>query len=123
MFAKACGSKAEPKFEYLMEYKGIKVVLTDHVRQRSRERHGMPIEQMKTYFQHVINGIDDVGFVPSEYNQEVFIYSKTFQRGMIIAFRRDYKNQSNRRIALVAVTVYPYGRALPAHPDTEVIYV
>jgi hypothetical protein len=83
----------------------------------------MPIEQMKVFFQHVINGIDDTGFVPCEYNQEVFIYSKLFQRGMIIAFRRDYKNSKNTHTCLVAVTVYPYGKSQPAHNDTEVIYV
>ena len=83
----------------------------------------MPVETMIHYFQHVINGIDDTGFVPVEYNQEVFIYSRAFQRGMIIAFRRDYKNKTNVKLVLVAVTVYPYGKSLPAHPDTEVIYV
>ena len=109
------------KFEYLMEYKGTKIILTDHVRQRSHERHGMPIEQMKTYFQHVIDGLTEFKWV--EYNQEIFVYSRAFQRGMIIAQRRDFKNQGNREMVLVAVTCYPYGRALPAQTDTEVVYV
>jgi hypothetical protein len=111
------------KFEYLMEYKGRKVIITDHVRQRSRERHGMPVEQMRVYFQHVIDGLDACDFKPVEYNQEIFVYSRAFQRGMIIAFRRDYKNQDSSKLAIVAVTCYPYGRAVPAQPDTEVIYV
>ena len=109
------------KFEYLMEYKGIKIILTDHVRDRARKRHGMAVEQMKTYFQHVVDGL--AGFKWVEYNQEIFVYSRAFQRGMIIARRRDFKNQDNGSMALVAVTCYPYGRAVPAHPDTDIVYV
>jgi hypothetical protein len=107
----------------MMEHRGVKVILTDHSRQQALRRHGMPIEQMKVFFQHAINGIDDAGFMPEYYNQEVFIYSKTFQRGMIVAFRRDFKNQDNWHICLVAVTVYPYGVSRPAHKDTVTIYV
>jgi hypothetical protein len=104
-----------------MEYKGVKIILTDHVRVQARKRHGMPVEQMKTYFQHVVDGLEDFKWV--EYNQEIFVYSRAFQRGMIIACRRDYKNQQNQRLGYVAVTCYPYGKSLPAHPDTEVVYV
>ena len=111
------------KTEYLMEHKGLKVIITDHVRTRARQRHGMPIEQMKTFFEHMINGLEETNFKPVEYNQEVFIYVRAFQRGMIMAFRRDFKNQSDGNVHLVAVTCYPYGRSIPSHPDTEVIYV
>jgi hypothetical protein len=116
------GSNNTPvKFEYLMEYRCTKIVLTDHVRTRAGQRHGMPIEQMKVYFQHVIDGLD--GFTWTHYNQEVFVYSKAYQRGMIIARRRDHKNQASNKMVLVAVTCYPYGKSIPAHPDTEIIYV
>lgn len=122
MFDRACARPDEPKLEVLMVYKGVKVIVTDHVRKRAVERHGMPIEQMKTFFEHVINGIADVDFKPVEYNQEVFVYSRAFQRGMVIAFRRDFKSDDGN-MCIVAVTCYPYGRALPAQKDTEVIYV
>jgi hypothetical protein len=122
MFDQACQRPAAPKVEYLMEYKGRKVIITDHVRQRARERHGMPVETMKTYFQHVIDGLDACNFKPVEYNQEIFVYSRAFQRGMVIAFRRDFKSD-NQNLVLVAVTCYPYGRAVPAQADTEIYYV
>jgi hypothetical protein len=118
-FDQACAKPV--KFEYLMEYKGIKIILTDHVRDRARQRHGMPVEQMKVYFQHVIDGLVDFPWV--EYNQEIFVYSRAFNRGMIIARRRDFKNQGNRDMAYVAVTMYPFGRGYPAQKDTEVVYV
>jgi hypothetical protein len=118
-FDQACAKPV--KFEYLMEYKGIKIILTDHVRDRARQRHGMPVEQMKVYFQHVIDGLVDFPWV--EENQEIFVYSRAFQRGVVIARRRDYKNQGNRDMAYVGITLYPYGRAYPAQKDTEVVYV
>jgi len=108
------------KLEYLIKHNGRPVIITDHVRQRARQRHGMPIEQMKTYFEHMVDGIDQSDFVPVEYNQEVFIYVRAFQRGCVVAFRRDYKTFAS---SLIIMTMYPYGRSIPSHPDTEVIYV
>jgi len=121
-FQKACERPEQPKVEILMEYKGVKVIVTDHVRHRAAERHGMDVEKMKVYFEHVINGIQDSGWEPVEYNQEVFVYSKIFQRGCVIALRRDFKS-SSKDLAMVLVTMYPYGKALPLQKDTEVIYV
>jgi len=120
---KACGGNREPKLEYLLEYKGRKVVVTDHVKQRSQERHGMPVSEMKTYFKHMIDGIDQTEFKPVEYNQEVFVYVRAFLRGCIVAFRRDFKDHSNKDLILAIVTMYPYGRSIPSHPDTQIIYV
>lgn len=119
-FAQACARPKPVKFEILMEHKGTKVILTDHARQQARKRHGLPIEQMKKFFILAHDALQDFKWV--EYNQEVFVYSRSHQRGCIIAARRDFKNQQDRRLGYVVVTVYPYGISRPAHPDTEVIY-
>lgn len=119
-FSQAC-TKPEVKFEYLMEHEGTKYILTDHARAQAVKRHGMPIEQMKSFFIKAHKGLS--AFTWTEYNQEVFVYSRSYQRGCIVAARRDYKNQSNQRLGYVIVTVYPYGISKPAHPDTEIIYV
>ena len=122
LFNKACAKPAAPKVEYLLEYKGRKVIVTDHVRNRAQERHGLAVEHMSTYFKHMIDGLAETEFVPVELNQEVFIYVRAFQRGCIVAFRHDYKSNS-KDIVLVAVTMYPIGKNKPMKPDTEVIYV
>ena len=106
----------------MIEHKGVRVILTDHARQQAVHRHGMPIETMKTWFQQAIDMLADTDFIPETYNQEVFIYNRAFQRGMIVAFRHDFKSD-NHKIALVAVTVYPYGKNRPAHRDTVTLYV
>ena len=110
------------KKEYLLDYKGRKVIITDHVRQRARQRHMIPIEQMKTYFQHMIDGIDQSDFVQAYDNQEIFIYVRAFQRGCVVALRRDFKDQSNRDNVMIVMTMYPYGKMHPMKTDTEVIY-
>lgn len=114
---------SNPKFEYMLEHKGWKVILTDHARQQAVKRHGMPIEQMRRFFVGAIDGIIEADFQVQEYNQEVFIYSRSFCRGMIVAFRRDYKNPNNKNLALAVVTVYPYGAQSPAHKDTQTVRV
>jgi hypothetical protein len=81
----------------------------------------MPVETMKDFFVKVIEGLED--FFWSEYNQEVFVYSGHYQRGAIVAYRRDFKNQASREMCLAVVTIYPYGKAQPAQPDTEIVYV
>jgi hypothetical protein len=37
---------------------------------------------------------------------------------MILAFRRDFKNDERVDLAMVVVTVYPYGKAVPMQRDT-----
>jgi hypothetical protein len=81
----------------------------------------MQVETMKNFFVRVIDGLK--GFNWSEYNQEIFVYSGHYQRGAVVAWRRDFKNQASRDMCLAVVTIYPYGKATPAHPDTEVVYV
>ena len=108
------------KVEYLMEYKGVKIILTDHVRDRARQRHGMLVDQMKIYFQHVINGLVDF---PWEYDdQEIFVYSRAFQRGVILTNRRDWKSSGQSK-CYVIVTMYPYGKGRPVKSGTRVVHV
>jgi hypothetical protein len=76
---------------------------------------------MKDYFIRVVDGLSDFDW--KEYNQEVFVYSTHYQRGAVIAYRRDIRNQDSREMCLIVMTIYPYGKATPAHKDTEVIYV
>ena len=109
--------RSEPKFEYLTEIKGTKIIMTDHAKSQSLSRHGLKLDQCKQWF---IDMVDTWASVPvREYNQEVFVYSYKWQRGMILAYRRDFKNDRDD-LAIVAVTVYPYGVASPAKHDTEV---
>jgi len=111
------------KFEYLTEHRGVKVILTNHARQQAYQRHGLPIESMKLWFTQAIDKIRQTGFEPEYYNQEVFVYNRHYQRGMVVAFRRDNRNVESDKLCLVAVTCYPYGKSFPAHRDTKTIRV
>jgi hypothetical protein len=81
----------------------------------------MPVERMKDFFIRVIDGL--ANFTWKEYNQEIFVYSSFYQRGAIVAYRRDFKNQASREMCLAVITIYPYGKSTPAHKDTEIVYV
>lgn len=107
----------QPKFEYLTEIHGAKIIMTDHAKKQCQARHGLKLEQCKQWF---VDMTDVWASVPVEYeNEEVFVYSYKWQRGMILAYRRDYKNETRNDTAVVAVTVYPYGVASPANKDTR----
>lgn len=108
----------KPNFEYLTELNGcLKVILTRHAKDQCQKRHGMALETMKTWFTDSQKVIGDIPVV--EYNQEVFVYNRKWQRGMVLAFRRDSKNPRSDRLCLVVVTVYPYGKSVPFRTDTE----
>jgi hypothetical protein len=108
------------KIEYILEHKGMKVIMTDHARTQARKRHGMPVEQMDLYFRKIVDGLIDF---PWEYdNQEIFVYSGHYQRGVILTCRRDFKRPGISR-CYVIVTMYPYGKARPIKEGTRVIYV
>jgi hypothetical protein len=108
------------KFEYMVEHRGIKVILTNHARNQMSSRYDMPIERQKKFFLACIDGLAEQGWAPDFENHEIFIYSKAMRQGIIAAFRRDF---NNNKMALVVVTVYPSGRRKGAHSDTEVVYV
>lgn len=112
----------EKKLEYVMEHKGFSVINTDHANRQAKQRHGMTVNQMKDFFTIVIDFIKAGNFEIMEYNQEVFFYSTKYQRGMILAFRRDFKENAEG-MCIVCVTVYPYGQSRPMKDDTEAIYV
>ena len=108
------------KFEYLTEIHGTKIIMTTHAKGQCRKRHGMPLDSMKQFF---IDTADTWGSVPVvEYDQEVFIYSTKWHRGVIVAYRRDWRNATRKDLAIIVVTIYPYGKSKPVHPDTEVYY-
>ena len=110
------------KFEILMEYQGKKVIITDHAREQNRKRNDfVDIESMKDYFMRVVDGLVEYDW--KEYNQEVFVYSKSYRRGCIVAYRREFKHPDDPRMHYAIVTVYPLGSSAPMKPDTEVIYV
>jgi len=110
------------KFEYLTEIDGLKIIMTDHAKRQAMKRHGMPLETMRAWFVNSSRALLHIRSNLVEYNQEVFVYNAKYQRGMILAFRRDFKNQDSNKICLAVITVYPYGKATPMHPDTEVFY-
>lgn len=119
-FDQAC---FKPKREYLNPVNGHKVILTDHGRERAGSRHGMDIDQLNTWFRSSAEGLLKAELAMDYYNQEIFVYNRHFQRGMIIAFRRDFKNPDVNDICLIVLTVYPYGKANPMQKDTEIFYV
>ena len=106
--------------EYLLKHRGVKVIVTDHARQQCRKRdHGMEIKTMTRYFIQVVDGLMDFNWKYDD--QEIFVYNRFFQRGVVLTGRRDYKGGSDR--CLVIVTVYPYGKSRPMKSSTEVVYV
>ncbi|MBW2646915.1 MAG: hypothetical protein JRE23_12230 [Deltaproteobacteria bacterium] len=108
------------KNEYLMKHRGVKVIVTDHARHQCRKRdNGMAIETMKRYFVQVVDGLVDFNWKYDD--QEIFVYNRFFQRGVVLTGRRDYRGGTDR--CLVVVTVYPYGKARPMKDSTEVVYV
>ena len=110
------------KFEYMIEHRGMKVILTNHARSQMRQRYDFAIEAQKKFFTACIDGINSQGWTPDFENHEIFIYSKAMRQGIVAAFRRDFKSEGNKT-CLVVVTVYPKGRRKGAHSDTEVVYV
>jgi hypothetical protein len=108
------------KIEYLLEHCGTKVILTDHARTQARNRHDMPIEQMVNYFKQIVEGLIDFDW---KYNdQEIFVFSHKYRRGVILTCRRDFKSTSRDRVYVI-VTLYPFGKARPVKSSTEVVYV
>lgn len=108
--------------EYVLNYRGFGVINTDHANKQAQQRHGMSVDQMTDFFQIVIDHIKSGKFKIVEYNQEVFFYSTKYQRGMILAFRRDFK-LNLEGTCIICVTVYPYGKNIPMQKDTETVYV
>ena len=109
-----------PKFEYFFEYKGVKVILTDHARVQMSKRYDFPIETQKQFFVACVD--KTIGRSRSPSDPEVFIYSKRLKQGAVVKFRRDTRSTS-QRICMVIITVYPRGRRKGAKSRTEVIYV
>ncbi len=116
--------KPEVKFEYMLEYKGLKVILTNHARQQLARRRDLAIERQKAWFIAAIDGLEKQNWKPNMENHEIFIYSKAMKQGFIVAFRRDYKaDLLTSHQCMVIVTAYPKGRRKGMHSDTEVVYV
>ena len=111
----------KPKNEYLLKHRGVKVIITDHARHqcRNRDKNGLAIESMTRYFIQVVDGLMNFNWKYDD--QEIFVYNRFYQQGVVLTGRRDYKGGSAR--CLVIVTVYPYGKALPMKSSTEVVYV
>lgn len=110
--------------EYVLkDYNGTSVIITTHARRRAMTRHGMPADVMKTYFKHIVDGLNALNFRPVEYNQEVFVYVRAFQRGCVIALRRDFRQPDKKALAMAVVTIYPYGKSRPVKGDTFTITI
>jgi hypothetical protein len=99
---------------------GVPVVLTDHARERamSKKRGELTSYQLGLYLEELGKYVVENEFKPEFYNQEIFFYSRHYQRGAIIALRRDFKNVLHGTV-LVLVTVYPYGKTQPIKQSTE----
>jgi hypothetical protein len=106
--------------EYLLKHRGVNVIVTNHAREQCRKRdNGMAIETMRAYFKQVVDGLVDFNWKYDD--QEIFVYNRHYQRGVILTGRRDYK--AGPALALVIVTIYPYGKSRPMKDSTEVVYV
>ena len=112
-------SPAIPKAnEYLLRHNGVSVIMSTHARLQGFKRYGMSTDNMVDYFTRVADGLKAYAW---KYNdQEIFVYSRHFQRGCIITHRSDYRTNEK---CLVAVTLYPYGKAVPMKSSTERVYV
>jgi hypothetical protein len=108
------------KIEYLLEHCGTKVILTDHARTQARNRHDMPIEQMTNYFRQIVEGLIDFDWKYDD--QEIFVFSHKYRRGVILTGRRDFKSASRDRVYVI-MTMYPFGKAQPMKDSTEIVYV
>jgi hypothetical protein len=112
----------KPVVEYMLEHRGLKVILTNHCKEQFRKRRDMSIERQKAWFIRAIDGLAEQNWTPDFENHEIFIYNKSMKQGMVVAFRRDFKAESSK-VCFVVVTAYPKGRRKGAQSDTEVIYV
>ena len=122
-FDSACNRPKPPITEYLCTVAGYKVIATAHSTQRTQQRQALTKDELCRWFLTAAGDLETIINGLKEYNQEVFVFNRQFRQGMILAFRRDFKDPSNRALAIVMVTVYPYGKATPMHKDTEVYYV
>ena len=104
--------------EYLLRHEGVSVIVTTHARLQGFKRYGMSTDNMTDYFTRVAVGLKNY---PWKYDdQEIFVYSRHFQRGCIMTHRSDYRTNEK---CLVAVTLYPYGKAVPMKQSTDKVYV
>ena len=99
---------------------GVPVILTDHACDRvvNKKRGAMTDQQLNNLLEEVAAYVKVQAFEPTYYNEEVFFYSRHFQRGCIVAFRRDFKGR-HKGTCLVLITVYPYGKSRPLKAGTE----
>lgn len=107
--------------EYITERDGTKVIGTSHFNRRLRQRMlGMSEQQLESMLQSILihchQHKDQFAALP--YNSEIFFYVPRFQRGMILAHRRDTRVRGSDQHHWVLITVYPYGCVTPVQPDT-----
>jgi len=111
--------------EYLHEKNGTSVIGTKHFMERMQQRmNGMSEQHFKgmldSILQHYHTNKEQFDTLP--YNSEIFFFSPKYQRGMVLAHRRDSKNHDGN-MHFILMTVYPYGKAVPVQQDTPKITV
>ena len=104
--------------EYLLRHNGVSVIMSTHARLQGFKRYNMSTDNMVEYFTRVANGLE--GYNWKYDDQEIFVYSRFWQRGCILTGRRDYRTSER---CLVVVTLYPYGKNRPIKAATETVYV
>jgi hypothetical protein len=108
------------KIEYILEHCGTKVIMTDHARKQIRNRHDMLPVQLSNYFIQIVEGLVDFDWKYDD--QEIFVYSGQYQRGVVLTGRRDFKSASRDRVYVI-LTMYPFGSSRPMKSSTEIVYV
>jgi hypothetical protein len=106
--------------EYLFKHKGRWVIDTDHAAERMVQRKQLTSKQMKFFFRKMIEKYLSMGSKYTNLNNPEFLFfSKSLNQGMIIAFRRDYKNIDSKKHFII-ITFFPRGNKR-ARKGTETI--
>lgn len=101
------------------------IINTNHALERMKQRQNSMTEgQINNFFDRVLLYFKDhqEQFESDPYNSEYFFYSGQHQRGMILAYRRDFKQKVSGN-HFILVTIYPYGKTYPMQADTPIVYI
>lgn len=94
-------------------YKGIKTFFTKHSLERQVQRaEFMPIEDFKVLVERVIDWLKANGRL-AMHNEEFLVFSKSMNRGIIFAYRKDRFDKEDSRKHVYIITVLPKGRQNP----------
>ncbi len=112
------------KTEYIFKHKGRWVIDTNHATERMAQRNQFTKKEIEVFFRKMIEAFLKKGSRYTDMDiysgaNEFLFFSKSLNQGMIIAYRKDYKNIDDNQ-HFVVVTFFPRG-AKRAKKGTETI--